>query len=63
MTTEFMFFKKSWQDIKFINKYGIPIPNILLKLFSPCLEPPTEPAGISLNCFIDKIDNQYRHNF
>ena len=56
MTTEFMFFKNPWQDIKFINKYGIPIPNILSKLLSPCLEPTLELTVISLKN-IDKLDN------
>ena len=63
MTTEFIFSKKLLQEIRFINKYGIPIPNIMLTRFSPCLEPPLEPTGISLDLFIDKLDNQYRNNF
>ena len=58
-----MFFKEPRQEIKFINKSGIPIPNILSKLLSPYLEPPPKPTGISLNFLIDKLDNQYRHNF
>ena len=63
MATEFMFFKNPWQYIKFINKYGITIPNILSKLLSPCLEPLPEPTGISLHFLIENLDNQYRHNF
>ena len=39
MTTESMFFNKAQHDNKFINKYGIPIPNILFKTNPPCLEP------------------------
>ena len=33
----------------------------MLKLLSPFLEPSVEPTVISLNFFIDKLDNQYRH--
>ena len=58
-----MFSKSPWQDIKFINKYGIPIANILSELMSPCLEHPKEPTGIPLDFLIDKLDNKYRHNF
>ena len=63
MTKYLMFFKNPRQDIKFINKSGIPISNILSKLLSPCLEPPSEPTDISSNVLIDKLDNKYRHNF
>ena len=49
MTIEFMFLKNLWKGIKFINKYGIPITNIMLKLMSPYLEPSLEPTVISLN--------------
>ena len=49
-----MFLKKSLQDIKFINKYGIPIPNIMLKHLSPYLETPLEPTVIPLNNFDKK---------
>ena len=47
MTKEFMFFENKWQDIKFINKSRIPIPNIILKRFSSYLEPSLEPTVIS----------------
>ena len=36
MTTESLSFKILWQDIKFINRSGIPIPNILKNLMSCC---------------------------
>ena len=49
MTTECLFIKNPWQDIKLINKYGIPITNILSILLSPILKTP-KPSGISLNC-------------
>ena len=58
-----MFLKNPLQDIQFINKSGIMIPNILSKRLSLCLEPPPEPTGISMNFLIDNLDNQYRHNF
>ena len=48
MTTEFMFFKNTQQDIRFMKKYWIPVPNILSKHFSPYLELPIEPTVISL---------------
>ena len=63
MTAEFMFFKNPWKYIKSINKSGVPIPNIMSKLFSPCLEPPPEPTGISIKKYIGNPDHQYRHNF
>ena len=62
-TTQFMFFKNPRQDIKFINKSVIPIPNIMSKHLSQCLEPFPEPTDISLNFMIKNIDNQYRNNF
>ena len=51
MTKEFMFFENKWQDIKFINKSRIPIPNIILKLLSPYLEPSLEFTVISRKTF------------
>ena len=58
MKIDSIFSKKPWHKNKFIAKYGITLPNILLK-------------NISLHIYnthifdffiIDKIDNQYRHN-
>ena len=43
-----MLLNNTQQEIKFINKSGISIPNILPKLLPPCLEPPPEPTGFSL---------------
>ena len=55
MKTVFMFLKNPREKIKFINKSGIPT-------LSSCLEPPPETTSISLNVFIENIDNQYIHN-
>ena len=41
-----MCFKNQLLDIKFINRYGILIPNILSKVSSTGLEPPPESTGI-----------------
>ena len=51
MTAEFLFFKNPQQEIKFINKSVIPIPNMMLKHLSTCLETPIQPTFISLNSF------------
>ena len=59
MKIDFMLFETPWHDNKFINKYGISIPNILLIFFSVCLEPTED----SLNVLIEKLDKQYINNF
>ena len=54
-----MFFEEPWHDNKFVNKSGIPIPNILLNFFLHVYNPQL----FHLFLKIDKLDNQYRHNF
>ena len=56
---EFGLFMNPWQDTRFSNSSGIPIPSNILKLVS-------SEVGLDemeLKVLIDTADSQYKHNF